>query len=473
MAISTKKPIQDIDYDAFRDTIGTVDDTGKRRWVYPKKPAGRFHNWRAIVSVILLTLLFSGPLLRWNGNPMFLFNFLERKFILFGITFWPQDFHLFVLAMLSFMVFIVLFTVVFGRVWCGWACPQTVFMEMVFRKIEYWIEGDRNKQIKLNEGPWTAEKIGKKTLKFSIFLVFSFLIANTLLAYIVGVDAMKGIVTQDPSENWSLFAGALAFTGIFFFVFAYFREQACIAVCPYGRLQGVMLDKNSIVVAYDFVRGEPRERLKKGEERSSGDCVSCNLCVHVCPTGIDIRNGTQMECVNCTACIDACDEVMDKVGFEPGLIRYDSYNGIVNRQKLRFTGRMAAYTGVLALLLGLFVFLLVTRSDIEITLLRTPGVMFQTTEAGKISNLYNIQVVNKTTQAYENVRFKIVKPEGATVRLVGKDFTVPGQEIHKGTLFIDIPKENLTGRTTKILLEAYEGEKKLDEAKTAFVGPIR
>ena len=317
----------EFDYEAFRDTIGTVDEEGKRNWIYPKKPKGRFHNKRIIVSIVLLTLLFLGPFLRWNGEPMFLFNFLERKFIVFGVVFWPQDFHLFAFAMLSFMVFVVLFTVIFGRLWCGWACPQTIFMEMVFRKIEYWIEGDRAKQQKLNRSPWNKDKIVKKGTKWLIFYAISFLIANTLMAYLVGIDELSKLVTHAPAENWGKFVGVVVFSWIFFFIFAWFREQACIVVCPYGRLQSVMLGKDSLVVAYDFIRGEKRERVRKNKEREGGDCIDCSLCVQVCPTGIDIRNGTQMECVNCTACIDVCDDVMDKVGFERGLIRYASYNG--------------------------------------------------------------------------------------------------------------------------------------------------
>lgn len=236
--------------------------------------------------------------------------------------------------MITFFVFIILFTVVFGRVWCGWACPQTIFMEMVFRKIEYWIEGDAAKQMKLKNMPWTAEKIFKRVLKYVIFMAISLLIAHTLMAYLIGVDKVIDIVTASPYEHWSGFLGMLFFTGIFFWVFSYFREQACIAVCPYGRLQGVLLNKDSMAVSYDFKRGEPRGKIKKGEiQEGQGDCIDCKLCVHVCPTGIDIRNGTQLECVNCTACMDACDEVMTKVNRPKGLIRIASYNGIVEGTK--------------------------------------------------------------------------------------------------------------------------------------------
>ena len=462
--------LPEIDYEAFRDTIGTVDEEGKRRWIYPKKPKGKFHNKRVVVSIILLTLLFAGPFLKYDGQPMFLFNILERKFILFGMTFWPQDFHLFVLAMLSFMVFVVLFTVVFGRIWCGWACPQTIFMEMVFRKIEYWIEGDRYQQVKLNKSSWTAEKIRKKGLKWLIFYAISFLIANTLMAYLFGLDELAKVATQSPLENWGKFSGVLIFSGIFYFIFAYFREQACIAVCPYGRLQGVMLGKESVVVAYDWIRGEKRQRIKKNEVRDGGDCVDCKLCVQVCPTGIDIRDGTQMECVNCTACMDACDEVMDKVGFDRGLIRYDSYNGIASKTPFKITARIVAYSVVLLGLLVVFGFLLASRSNVETTILRTPGVMFQKTEAGLISNLYNIQVINKTGQEYD-IELKLTSHEG-NIRSVGTGLHVNPRDMAKGAMFVDIAAEHLDGNKNKIIIEVWAGDKMLDKVKTNFPGPL-
>jgi cytochrome c oxidase accessory protein FixG len=309
--MSAQKETPIIDYDSFRDSFATVDQEGKRKWIYPKKPKGRLHNKRVIVSVIFLALMFIGPFLRWKGSPMFLFNILERKFIIFGVPFWPQDFHLLALAIITFFVFIILFTSIFGRVWCGWACPQTIFMEMVFRKIEYWIEGDAPKQKKLTRQPWNREKIVKRGGKWVIFALLSFLIGNLVMAYIVGTEELSKIVTEGPFQHWGKFSFVMIFSGIFMFVFAYFREQACLVICPYGRLQSALLDRDSVVVHYDDVRGEPRGRGRKREEL--GDCIDCHQCVTVCPTGIDIRNGTQMECVNCTACIDACDEIMDKV----------------------------------------------------------------------------------------------------------------------------------------------------------------
>ncbi len=457
----------------FRDTIGTVDKEGNRIWVYPKKPKGNYHNARIVVTIVLLALLFTGPFLTWKGNPMFLFNIFERKFILFGVPFWPQDFHILGIGMIALFVFIILFTVAFGRIWCGWACPQTLFMEMVFRKIEYWIEGDANKQRRLDKMPWNTDKILKKGAKHAIFIAISLLIAHTLMAYLIGLEQVKAIVSQPPTEHLSGFIGLIAFTGIFYWVFSYFREQACIAVCPYGRLQGVLLDKDSIVVAYDWLRGEPRGRVKKNKpEESKGDCIDCKLCVHACPTGIDIRNGTQLECVNCTACIDACDDVMEKIDKPKGLIRYASYNSIKERTQHIFTKRMAAYSLVLVALVGLFSFLMITRTPVETTMMRVPGMLYQEQENNRISNLYNIQFINKTFEDVElDLRLKDV--EGGTIsRVGGEKLLVPATGNVESVFFIELPRETITATTTKLEIELYKNEEKIDVIKTSFVGPI-
>jgi cytochrome c oxidase accessory protein FixG len=457
----------------FRDSIATVDEKGKRIWIYPKKPSGRFHNWRILVTTILLSILFAGPFLKINGQPFLLLNIFERKFVILGQAFWPQDFFLLAVVLLTFFVFIIVFTVVFGRVWCGWMCPQTLFMEMVFRKIEYLIEGDAAAQRRLDKEPLSFTKVRKKTLKHSIFIVTSVIIAHTVMAYLLGIDETIAIVTSPPTEHLAGFAGLLAFAGIFYGLFAKFREQACIAVCPYGRLQGVLLTRQSIVVAYDWLRGEPRGHIKKNQAvaTSQGDCIDCKLCVHVCPTGIDIRNGTQMECVNCTACIDACDDVMIKIGKPKGLIRYASYESISNGISKIITPRVIGYSFVLVVLMGILGFALITRSDVETTVLKVPGTLYQR-EPGFITNLYNVEFVNKTFEDLA-VEVKIESPTNAMItKADGKAIVVPAEGFTKSVYFIRIPEHEVTNARTVVKIGVYSQREKIETVKVKFIGPV-
>ncbi|MBK7683531.1 MAG: cytochrome c oxidase accessory protein CcoG [Bacteroidia bacterium] len=455
---------------SFRDTVATISEDGKRNWIYPKKPKGDFYNKRTAVSIFFLILLFAGPFMKINGHPLMLFNILERKFILFGIAFWPQDFHLFVLAMLTFIVFIILFTALFGRIWCGWACPQTIFMEMVFRKIEYLIEGDYMQQKALNAESPNPIKFRKKFLKNSIFFIISFIIANTFLAYIIGVDKLFEIISEGPSQHLGGLISLSVFTLVFYGVYTKFREQACIVVCPYGRLQGVLLDKNSVVIAYDYNRGEPREKLHKGQERKAGDCIDCHQCVQVCPTGIDIRHGTQLECVNCTACIDACDSIMDKIEKPRGLIRYTSENAIAKGIKFKVTTRIIGYSIVLFILLGALITLLALRTDVEATILRTPGMLYQELPNQKVSNLYNIKVVNKTFNNLP-IEIKIVEPQG-TIQWVGKNFTeLKEQDIAEGEFFVILDQKDIVMSKTRIKIQVISQGKILGEEESNFIGP--
>lgn len=457
----------------FRDSIATVDAKGKRIWVYPKKPRGTFHAWRIAVTVMLLSLLFAGPFIRIGGQPLLLLNIFERHFVIFGRAFWPQDFVILAITLITFFVFIILFTVVFGRIWCGWMCPQTLFMEMVFRKIEYLIEGDANAQRRLNSEGLTFQKVWKKSLKHVVFISISVLIAHTAMAYLIGPSKTWAIVHQNPINNLAGFSGLVGFTVVFYSVFAWFREQACIAVCPYGRLQGVLLVKDSIVVAYDWLRGEPRGKIRKGVEEKKGDCIDCKLCVHVCPTGIDIRNGTQLECVNCTACIDACDEVMLKIDKPKGLIRYASYNSIERGIQKLWTPRVIGYSAILGVLLSILGFALLTRADVETTVLKVPGTLYQRSDAGTITNLYNVEFVNKTFSDLD-LELKIISPAEATLRKPdGKPVTVPGEGLLKTIYFIEIPPDRISETKTSVIVGVYNGGELIEKVKVKFIGPIK
>ena len=462
----------------FRDSIGTIDQEGKRAWIFPKKPSGRYYDNRKIVSYFLLAFLFASPFVKINGNQFLMFNILERRFNIFGFPFWPQDFHLFVISMIIGVVFITLFTVGFGRIFCGWICPQTIFMEMVFRRIEYWIDGDRGKQIKLTKQPWNFEKIRKRVLKWFIFLIISFLIANIFLAYLIGSEKLLRYILEGPFQHMDTLIPLLIFTAVFYFIFSWFREQVCIIACPYGRLQGVLLDNKSIVVAYDHQRGEGengRKKFRKNEDRAAlghGDCIDCHQCVHVCPTGIDIRNGTQLECVNCTACIDECDNIMDSVGYSRGLIRYASEDEIEKKEKFKFTARMKGYTAVLTILIGVLMGMLLLRNDVEARILRLPGQLFEKKENNIISNVFTYKLINKTTKDIEVDSFK-VRNLNAEVKLVSANdiFIVPKQGLSEGTLFIEIDKDKLKGDKTKLTIDVYSKAELIETTTVNFLGP--
>ena len=464
--------------ETFRDSIGTLTEDGKRAWVYPKKPSGRYYEKRKIVSYGLLAFLFIAPFIKIGGNQFLMFNVLERRFNIFGFPFWPQDFYLFVISMLIGVIFVTLFTVGFGRIFCGWICPQTIFMEMVFRRIEYWIDGDRNKQRKLDRQKWDAEKIKKRLFKWFIFLIISFLIANVFLAYLIGSDKLLRYITEGPFKHTSTLIPLAIFTAVFYFVFAWFREQVCIIACPYGRLQGVLLDNKSIVVAYDHKRGEHdngRKKFRKNEDREAlghGDCIDCLQCVNVCPTGIDIRNGTQLECINCTACIDECDHIMESINLPKGLIRYASEDEIEKKKRFEFTPRLKGYTAVLFILTGVLIGMLMLRTDLEARILRLPGQLYEHKEGNIISNVFTYKLINKTTDTISNVSFKLRKYKGE-IKLVSTsdDFVVPAQGAAEGTLFIEIDKSELSGDKNKLMIEVYNGNELIETTTVNFLGP--
>lgn len=467
-----EQQLYDDEAETFRNQLATVTDDGKRKWVYPKKPSGRFHRARIVVSAILLLFLVLTPFIKVNGHPFMLFDFLNRKFILFGVLFGPHDFHLLVIAMISLVVFVVLFTAVFGRIFCGWACPQTIFMEMVFRKIEYWIEGDAKDQRKLKAAPWTLSKFFKKSIKQIIFFAIAFFISNIFLSYIIGMDELLKIISDPPSQHLQGLFAITIFSGIFYFVFSNFREQACTIVCPYGRLQGVLLDRDSIVIAYDNVRGEPRKKFKKDEGwENRGDCIECYQCVEVCPTGIDIRNGIQLECVNCTACIDACDDIMDKINRPRGLIRYASLNSIQNKAKWRFTPRAIGYSVLLIVLVTVLTILLLNRTEFSVTVLRTAGLLYQEQPNDIISNLYDLNMVNKTFNKIP-VTLKLENIEGE-LKLVGNDIVMEPQGNVDAKFLVLLPKDKLTQMSTPIDIGIYSGDKLIKKVTTSFLAPVK
>jgi cytochrome c oxidase accessory protein FixG len=461
------------EFDDFRDRQSTIGVDGSRVWVYPKKPKGKLYNYRKLVS-LLLVIVFTGlPFIKLNGEPLVLFNILERKFIILGVMFYPQDFHLFVLSMIAFIVFVVLFTVIFGRIFCGWICPQTIFMEFVYRQIEYWIEGNYSQQRKLDEDPLNLNKFVRKSAKHIIFYLISFVTAHFFLAYLFGMDYVKSLITDGPQAHLAGFIGMLVFSAVHYFVFAKLREQVCIIICPYGRMQGVLLDRNSIVISYDYKRGEPRAKynpLENRETAGKGDCVECSSCQIVCPTGIDIRNGTQLECINCTACIDACNAVMRRIKKPEGLIRYASERSIADKIALRFNFRILFYSAILAGLLILIAFLFSIRTEIEPTILRAKGTMYQEYDADHYSNIYTLQVINKTRKTLP-VELILDEPEHGEIKLIGGPLVVEMGQVGEVQFLLVLPKHEIESSNTKVEFRVMCEGKKMDEVESTFVGP--
>ncbi len=463
--------------ESFRDSIGTINEEGLRNWIHPKKPKGRYYNYRTILSIVLLIAFVVGPFIKVNGEQFMLFNILERKFHIFGRPFFPQDFYLLALAAVLSLVFLVLFTVVYGRIFCGWLCPQTIFMEMVFRKIEYFFEGDRPKQIKLDRMEWNAEKFRKRGLKWAVFYIISLIITSVMLAYVAGADYVINF-WKHPFADLKAWLIYLAFTTVFFFVFAWFREQVCIIACPYGRLQGVLTDENTIMVAYDYKRGEKRGPMRKGQDREAeglGDCIDCKQCVLVCPTGIDIRNGTQLECINCTACMDACDAVMDSIAKPRGLIRYASKVSIEEGHGKIFTTRVKFYTVILIALMSIFVYLFANRPDVDLKVLRTRGQVFTELPNGQIQNMYQATIINKSNHPYQNLHVKLINPKDGKITISGtdKELDLDKEEVKQVIIFIELPRKKFHGKK-KIELGIYDDKNKLlDSYKTVFIAPVR
>jgi cytochrome c oxidase accessory protein FixG len=475
-AESSSDKFVEFENETFRNSVGTMDETGKRKWVFPRKPKGKYTNYRNYASFLMLALFFGLPFLKINGNPFLLINVIDRRFFILGQPFYLQDFFILALGAVTSVIFVMLFTVVFGRIFCGWLCPQTLFMEMVFRKIEYLIEGDRNKQMKLDRQEWNAEKIRKRVLKWSVFALISLIIAHFMFMYIVGYEQVFQIMKEGPDAHPMKFLVMIFFTMTFYFVFAWLREQVCTLVCPYGRLQGVLIDKQTINVYYDFKRGENRSKWRNNEDRKAtgkGDCIDCHQCVVVCPTGIDIRNGQQLECVNCTACIDACDEVMEKVGLPKGLIRYATEAEIENQETFKFTSRMKATTVFLALLIGFLGFLMYDRGSMEAKFIKPAGSTFFIKD-GKITNTFIYTLLNKSNEK-KTLTIKVMTPAHAEITYFGSEkIILKGDEILKGNINITFPEEDIKFSKQNMVICVFDEKgEMLDSFETTFEGPFK
>lgn len=465
----------------FRTEAATFTKSGTRKWVYAKKPSGKFTNYRTIVTTILLILLVVIPFIKLpNGNPLFKFDVFNTNFILFGYPFFTTDFFLLAFGMIISVVFVILFTSVYGRLFCGWVCPQTIFLEGVFRRIEFLIEGDRNKQIRLDKQDWNEEKILKRGGKWFVFYIISFLATNILFSYIIGMDVLIQMYKDGPAEHGGKFFGMFIFSWLFYFVFAWFREQVCTLVCPYGRLQGVLLDKKTMQVSYDYLRGEGtsgRSKFRKNEDRKAlgkGDCIDCGQCIAVCPTAIDIRNGSQLECVNCTACMDACDEIMTKINLPTGLIKYASEENIAEGKPFRINGRSIVFSIILVLMISAMGIFMSKRSDVEIKFLQVPGKDY-VVDGDYITNTMQYSLMNKTNKTYRLVVNVTEFKGGKTVLLVepNKYIEINEGELKQGLIDIKIPKSELKSYKVPVILELKDlNGKTIDHYTISFMAPF-
>ena len=385
MAVSVQPPVPN------RDSVTTIRADGSRPFLFPADTHGRYTTARRITAYALIAFYLSLPWIKINGYPAVFLDVAERHFHLFGLTFAAQDMWLlfFVITGLGFSLFFV--TALLGRVWCGWACPQTVYLEHIFRRIEVWVEGDAVARRALDAAPWSGHKIAKRTLKHAVYLLVSAILTHGFLAYFVSVPEVWSMVRAAPTEHWSTFVFMMAYTGLTYFIFCWFREQVCIVICPYGRIQSALTDDNTVTIGYDVRRGEPRGKLGTA---GAGDCVACNRCVQVCPTAIDIRQGLQLECVGCTACIDACDDVMTRLQRPRGLIRYDSQNAFAGRPTRWLRPRTLLYGVLLCIGASVATWALSTLRPANFGVTRMIGAPYIISDA-EVRNQFLVRIVNK------------------------------------------------------------------------------
>jgi cytochrome c oxidase accessory protein FixG len=464
-------PLED-GHETFRDALASVHKDGRRKWVYARQPSGRYYRARTAVSVLLLAFLVAAPFVQVNGQPLVLLNVLERRFVLFGMVFWPQDFYLVVLLALTALVTLALSTAAIGRVWCGWLCPQTVFLEMVFRRIEYLIDGSAERQVRRDSRPWVAADYVRAGIKHAIFFALSFAIANLFLAYVIGAGPLWRIVTDPPSQHLTGLVAITIFSLLFYGVFARFREQACVLACPYGRVMSSLIDRHTVTVTYDAPRGEPRGKVSRdrGAAGAAGDCVDCSRCVTVCPTGIDIRNGIQLECVNCTACMDACDAVMAQLHRPPGLIGYRAHEPGRAGRPSWLTPRVLAYATVWALLVATATTLLARRRDLDVLILRQPGTLFAALEDGQVANFYTVQVLNRSARPHL-LEYRAVEPAGARITPLGPLDRVEAHGLIESRFFLQLPREHLRAGSTPVRFEVHADGALLATIDSSFLGP--
>jgi cytochrome c oxidase accessory protein FixG len=448
------------------ESVTTINADGSRRFIHPADVRGPWTRWRGVAGLALLAVYFGLPWITINGHPAVFLDLAHRQFHFFGLTFVTQDLWIafFLVSGLGFGLFYV--TALLGRIWCGWACPQTVYLDFI-RRIERWLEGDAPARERLDRMPWTGEKLRKRGTKLVLFFLFAALLAHMFLTYYVSPAGLKAMMTEPPTHHWGSFLFVFLMTAAMWFDFVWFREQFCIVLCPYGRLQSALIDNDSLVIGYDTKRGEPRG--KKGTE-GAGDCIDCRRCVHVCPTGIDIRQGLQMECIGCAACVDACDAIMTKLDRPRGLVRYDSSNGFAGKARRIIRPRILLYTALMLLGAAAMTFSLTTLSPITVSCTRVPGIPYVL--AGEnVRNEFLLRVLNKRNQPQHFTVTFAGGPDGVTWSGVESGLTVPALGEEMRPIIATAPRAAARGTfPLKIIVSAPNG-RDVVKKDVSFVGP--
>ncbi len=442
----------------FRDRPQNVDDKGNKKKIFARQPKGKWYTRRSIVGYSLLAFLVFAPFIKIGGNPLMLLDIANRKFYIFSHVFMPQETYILALVMAVVVVSIVLFTVAFGRLFCGWACPQTIFLELVFRRIEFLFDGN------YRSGKPHPSTGMKKYVKHGVFILVSIFFTNAFLNWFTGPAQLFAIISSPVSEHFLGFAVMLGISLFYYWIYAFFREQVCTHICPYGRMQGVLVDSKTITVAYDYKRGEPRGR------HAEGDCIDCGNCIAVCPTGIDIKNGTQLECVNCTACIDECNRVMTVLKRPQNLIGYKSIHQIETGKAVFFNSRTIAYSAVLVVLFTVLIGVVSMKTDVHTTMMRLQGTMYQQIDEQTFSNVYNLKVANKTNKT-KTLNLQVLQPEGGEIQVMGKPLTAGAYEVLESVVMVRLQKTQMAGKSTELKVGVYEGDELLEELETNFFGP--